>query len=326
MTQRQDGLLAQLEAGVLDDKVSLSSLLQKCIVLGGQAGSTRMREWARRELNGYVGKDDIPEYRRIPTILIATITNNAGYHPMPQQIRPSDIPKQIREMIEKDVDIEIAVLGGGVGELEALARQGKAEHHIIPSWEGFIQDVMNKHNMAPNSRIAMVYWSVPNASIEGLLVRIRTALAELVAELDVLMPEGQVVPDKLMADQVTQLVISGDRAVIHQRSQQVGGGDSIGSHAVGPVTISGDHGTAIGSQTASGNDSSMVGSQAVHGDHSAVTGRDASAAARLEAEGWWRRLRKRGAVVAFSTIIGAIAAVIGSVVAVLAWTGWTPWR
>jgi hypothetical protein len=41
-------------------------------------------------------------------------------------------------------------------------------------------------------------------------------------------------------------------------------------------------------------------------------------------EGWWTRLRKRGAVVAFSTIIGAIAAVAGVVIAILVAAGWKP--
>jgi hypothetical protein len=44
------GLLAQIEAGVLGDE-PLPSLLQKCIVLGGRAGSEKMRDWARKELN-----------------------------------------------------------------------------------------------------------------------------------------------------------------------------------------------------------------------------------------------------------------------------------
>jgi hypothetical protein len=37
--------------------------------------------------------------------------------------------------------------------------------------------------VAPNTRVAEVYWSISNASIRGILVRIRTALADLVAEL-----------------------------------------------------------------------------------------------------------------------------------------------
>jgi hypothetical protein len=41
-------------------------------------------------------------------------------------------------------------------------------------------------------------------------------------------------------------------------------------------------------------------------------------------EGWWTRLRKRGAVVAFATIIGAVAAVAGVVVAIMIAAGWKP--
>jgi hypothetical protein len=45
--------------------VLLSSILQKCIVLGGQAGSEKMRDWARQELRGYAGEpDSIPESGR----------------------------------------------------------------------------------------------------------------------------------------------------------------------------------------------------------------------------------------------------------------------
>lgn len=48
VAHRRDGLLAQIETDVVDDRVLLSSLLQKCIVLGGQAGSEKMRDWAVR--------------------------------------------------------------------------------------------------------------------------------------------------------------------------------------------------------------------------------------------------------------------------------------
>lgn len=53
MADRREGLLAEIEAGVHDDKVSLASLLQKCISLGRRSGSEELREWARQELHGY---------------------------------------------------------------------------------------------------------------------------------------------------------------------------------------------------------------------------------------------------------------------------------
>jgi AbiTii-like protein len=84
MANKRSGLLAQIERDVVDDRVPLSSLLQKCIVLGGQAGSEKMRDWARRELNGYAGAGTVPEYRHFHAVLMAVITNSAGYNAITQ--------------------------------------------------------------------------------------------------------------------------------------------------------------------------------------------------------------------------------------------------
>src|SRR5579859_3503348 len=99
--KRGDGLLARIEAGVVDDRVPLSSLLQNCIVLGGQAGSEKMRDWARQELNGYAVEDTVPEYRHFHAALMATITNNAGYNPITDRISEDVFPDQIRDVIRE---------------------------------------------------------------------------------------------------------------------------------------------------------------------------------------------------------------------------------
>ena len=90
---------------------------------------------------------------------------------------------------------------------------------------------------------------------------------------------------------------------------------TAGGLVSGPVTASGQGGSATGGQSAqAGRDAS-------------VAGRDAGSApaeGKPAKEGWWARLRKRGMIVAFATIAGAIAAVIAAIIAVCAWTGWTP--
>jgi hypothetical protein len=345
MVHRRDGLLAQIAADVVDDGVLLSSLLQRCIVLGGQAGSERMRDWARRELHGYAGADTVPDYRHVPAAVMVLITNKAGYNGGTTRIDDSVFPPQVRDMIRKDVDLEDAILNQGIGELEALASEGVDEHHLIPGWASLIKDTLNQFNMDAVSRVAEVYWSLSNASIRNVLVRIRTALAELVAELIALTPQDQEVPDKVAADQAVQFVITGDRPTIHYSPQQAtGGGTNVavgGGPAPGPVTVSGANGSAIGSQTASGPNSSVVGTQAANGagssmvggqvvqaGHDAVTaGQDAtltSAGDQGVKEGFWARLRKRGLVVSLAIIIGAVAAVVGTAVGICVWIGWTP--
>jgi hypothetical protein len=346
MAHKRSGLLAQIEADVVDNRVPLSSLLQKCIVLGGQAGSEKMRDWARQELNGYAGADTVPEYRHVPAAVMAVITNMAGYNGVHQRVDDSVFPPKVREVIRESVgDLEDAILGAGIGELEALAGQGTAMHRLIPHWSGGIADTLNQFNMQPGGRVAEVYWSVSNTSILGILSRVRTALAELVGELITLTPQDQEVPDKMAADQAIQLVVTGKRPVIHYGPQYAtGGGTNVtvaGGAAPGPVTVSGANGSAIGSQTASGANSSVAGTLAATGAGSSVVGgqamqagRDAVAAGQdgtitgagdhPAKEGWWTRLRKRGAVVAFSTILGAIAAVAAVVIAILIAAGWKP--
>ena len=224
MAHKRGGLLAQIEADVVDDRVRLSSLLQKCIVLGGQAGSEQMRDWARRELNGYASDaDTVPDYRHVHAVLLAVITNQRGYNAITDRIHDHVFPRQIRDMIREAVgDIEDAFVPHGIGMLEGLASQGTDEHRLSPPFSKVMADTLNQFNMAPNSHVAEVYWSVSNASIRDILVRVRTALADLVGELITLTPQDQDVPDKQAADQAVQLVITGDRTIIHFGDSRAG--------------------------------------------------------------------------------------------------------
>jgi AbiTii len=346
MARNRGGLLAQIAGDVADRSVPLSSLLQNCILLGGQAGSERMRTWASQEMHGYAGVETVPEYRHVTVALTARITNMAGRNGITQQFDDSVFDSRVREMIREKVDVQDAIIPFGIGRLEAMASEDTDEQCLVPEWAGFIADVLNQYHMGPNSRVANVYWSVPRSAIQGVLVRIRTALAELVAELIALTPEDQEVPDKQAADQVMQFVITGDRSVINYIVQHAAGDGAVtavaGGAGAGPVAVSSGDGTAIGSQTASGANSSVVGSQTASGANSSVVGgqsaragRDVVTAGQDAAvppageqqpvkEGWWARLRKRGAVVAFATIIGALAGVAGVVIAIMVAAGWKP--
>ena len=105
--------------------------------------------------------------------------------------------------------MDTVTLPYGIGMLEGLASQGTDTHHLSPPFSSVMADTLNQFNMAPNSRVAQVYWSVSNASIRGILVRVRAALADLVAELITLTPQDQDVPDKQAAAQAIQLIVTG---------------------------------------------------------------------------------------------------------------------
>lgn len=328
MAHKRESLLAQLEVGVLDDSMPVASLLQKCIVLGGRAGSEKMRDWARQELKGYRGDATIPPYRRIRTSLMAKVICAGGFNSKHQLISASMFNQQFRDFLdENDIDLDVAILTGGIGELEALVAGSEAEHWIMPPWSDPFLNVLNKRHAAPSTHVEIVYWPLSDASLRGLLVQVRSALAELVAELTALTPAAQDVPDQAAADQAVQLLITGHRHTFHVTSQHAAGGGTnvaVGSSEGSPVTVTGT-GTAIGSQTASGSGSSVVGSQSASGGHNALTGRDSAAGDSAAKHGWWARLRKQGWMVALTTILGGITGVASLLVALLVWLGWMPW-
>lgn len=103
------------------------------------------------------------------------------------------------------------------------------------------------------------------------------------------------------AHQMVQFVFTGDRPVINYISQHAADG---------------------------GTNSSVADGQAVQAEHDAVAaGQDAAVPGgegQPVKEGWWARLRKRGAVVAFATLIGALAGVAGVVIAIMIAAGWKP--
>ena len=121
-------------------------------------------------------------------------------------------------------------------------------------------------------------------------------------------PDGS--SDGKAGDQGVVFVING-AATVYYGPQQVGdGGTNVtaGGLASGPLTVTGPGVSATGGQSAQA------------GQDASVAGRDVgSAAAKGGAakEGWWARLRERGMMVAFATIVGTI-------VAVCVWAGWTP--
>jgi hypothetical protein len=52
---------------MLDESEPLAGFLRKYLLLGAETGSDSLRQWARKELNGYDKDDELPGYRKLPT-------------------------------------------------------------------------------------------------------------------------------------------------------------------------------------------------------------------------------------------------------------------
>lgn len=96
MRDQDHALLSKIEQAILDDNVTTTSILQKCIILGGRSGSTKLRDWATRELRGYGPDDQLAPYRRlVPALCIdgqTAVSLFNGY-----MIGIEDLPAVVRE-------------------------------------------------------------------------------------------------------------------------------------------------------------------------------------------------------------------------------------
>jgi hypothetical protein len=97
-------LKEKIENVALDQKASIAALLRKVIILGGQAGSEEMRDWAGRELDGYGPEDELPRYRRLNAPRCVDMINMRG-RSTGQMITPMHLPKMVRDDITNDVNL-----------------------------------------------------------------------------------------------------------------------------------------------------------------------------------------------------------------------------
>jgi len=226
MGARERSLIDEIERDALGD-APLAGALRKLVALGGQAGSTELREWASRELRGYADSDvDLPDYRR-PAAVILVNAMNLRYQITGQQISPRMLPDGVREHVREEVP-----LTGPIGEIEAMLERARAEGGYIKLSLPGSQDVvalMNHENDAPFEQINAVYWNLAAPALSGVLDRVRTTLVELIAEMRAGMPEASETPSADVADQAVNVVVHGRSARVNVTNAQASGD---GSHQV----------------------------------------------------------------------------------------------
>jgi hypothetical protein len=209
MSTRGRGLLSEIERDAMSEDRPLASTLRKCVILGGRAGSTELRQWATRELRGYELDDELPKYRIIPApIRVDAMRGN--YKITGQRISPGELPDVVAEHIDEEVQIR-----SGIREIEALAKRYEATDESarfsLPGGADVVR-LMNYEIGDRFQQVMEVYWAVSGSALQGIVDRVRTALAELIGELLAGMPEDQNVPSAELANQAVNVAVSGKKS------------------------------------------------------------------------------------------------------------------
>ncbi|MFK4113785.1 hypothetical protein ACI2K6_04085 [Microbacterium sp. NPDC006705] len=203
MINRPADLMAQIERDLLDEK-PLDTLLRKLILLGGNAGSPELRNWASLELRGYGRDVELPPYRTVsaPLQVDGAVSGGIVRH---ETIGAMDIPDFARDEINEQVPLRM-----GVSEIHSMVNQHRNDR-IVKLQPPGAPDLVTYMNgtREMNGHITALYWSVSTIALAGVLDQIRTRLAELIAELRSATPQGQNLPTPTQAANAVNFVING---------------------------------------------------------------------------------------------------------------------
>lgn len=214
-----DTLLQALRERMLDESESLAGLLRKCLLLGAETGSEALRDWARKELNGYSESDEVPEYRKVRGMPIQYNSLSGRFHATGQTIDRMQLPKEAWDYVPDELPFTQPV-----EELEELARQ-KSLSFASPRLT-FAESVWNER-LGPFQQVMALHYTMAGSRVAGMLGQIRTRLVDLIAELTASTPLEEL-PGKDTVDAAVHERI-GD--VYNTTIQQTGGALAIGAHA-----------------------------------------------------------------------------------------------
>ncbi len=235
MAKSDATLLDEIERDAADSSKPLADVLRKCLMLGGRTKSTKLMDWATKELQGYKPEDELPAYRNVDAI-IAIDGISGRLRITQQQITPHQLPDGIRDHIDQAVP-----LAKGVGEIEAMANRASEKGLKVSLPLGpDVARLMTHELNDPFQQVDSVYWMVSEMVIRGALDQIRTILTQLVAEMRIASPSGTGTPTAESADQAINVVVNGGkRTVVSVNASRSDTGDAASTMAGSDSTETG---------------------------------------------------------------------------------------
>lgn len=212
-------LLDQIESEALDGDVVKA--LRLCITLGGHSDSAELRDWAARELRGYGGDDELPDYRHIGAPLCVD-----GFTPRAmftgRSISVHHLPDFAQDSISETLELRHSI-----PELLEIASSAEQRGESIRLLPGGATDLILYMNSTGNygMQFERLYWQVVPASIKGVVERVCTDIVGLVGEMRSGMARGQALPSPEVANQAVNVVVKGkgNRVVLkHVRQESEG--------------------------------------------------------------------------------------------------------
>ena len=212
-------LLDKIESEALDGDVVKA--LRLCITLGGRSDSAELRDWAARELRGYGGDDELPDYRRIRAPLCIDHSSMTSII-TGQHISVLELPEFVRERIPREV-----ALPHSIPELLDAANSADRTGdplRLLPVGSADLVAYMNRSGRY-DVHLQDLYWKIPPTAMRAVVERVCTDVVGLVGEMRSGMIRGEDLPSPDVANQAVNVVVNGkgNRVVLkHVRQESEG--------------------------------------------------------------------------------------------------------
>lgn len=93
-------IIKQIQSDIISPQVSLGNILLKAKVLAHYLKNHELKKWIKNELDGYLNRDELPDYRITTTPLFGTFSNGVYTHSN-KIISIFDIPQELRQSVGK---------------------------------------------------------------------------------------------------------------------------------------------------------------------------------------------------------------------------------
>lgn len=164
-------LLEKITEGATSDKIPLSELLRLCMRLGKLLHNDELMTWAIAELNGYKTKEELPEYRILPTQVSGHFSGSFG-----SGIRNAHIPQMVIDKDHRD-NLFTNYIFDPVAELEQLTKGDKSET-LHSYWSADVIAYYQQKEIYQGMVLSSAWRILTKAALTGILDTIRTRILE----------------------------------------------------------------------------------------------------------------------------------------------------
>lgn len=157
-----------------DSKRPLGDALRKCLVLAFELKNANLKEWVEKELNGFDGDEEAPDYRRVNL-------HSKGHFsgPLGASIRNRPIPTM---MLEDDhLQYLNTKLVQPIGAYEKLASAGPGDNLRIP-WPPDLT-TLYQSKLIKGYGLVSAWQEVPMSLVVGLCEEVRNRLLRFALEI-----------------------------------------------------------------------------------------------------------------------------------------------